>query len=193
MKTIEDFTMEDFSRIADKAIRLNKTTSEDELYQMLGSNLSKLTVPQNKSLPYVEVRSSGLGQRHISGTDTMGLQWGSHKELFHVPGSGGRRTTRVLSIPARVPAVPADGKEFFEKFRHTIGKVICNSSTIIDFIKGNGSYTIKDLLVAIIPIIFTAIGIVVLNSVMISIIAGILALIIKSGFQSYCSIYVEKA
>jgi len=194
MKSVENYTAKDFSKIADKAILLNETASEEELYQLLGKNLFKLNTNIAAPLPSAgTLRKTPMRRRSISKlaeTDSLGFKSGSYSGLFRLPDSGYHISEEVVSIPLKADSIRKNGKDFFEKFRDTIGKVICTNETIIEFINGKSNYSIKDLLIVIVPLVVTAIGIATLSPVFISIIVGVLALIIKSGFQSFCSIYV---
>lgn len=78
------------------------------------------------------------------------------------------------------------GKDFWDRLKENIQKKICTNKTIQNFFLGDT--TLKDALKVIIPIILTAIGISVINPMIMAAIIAIISLIIKVGYKAYCNI-----
>jgi DNA-binding FrmR family transcriptional regulator len=77
---------------------------------------------------------------------------------------------------------------FWTSFKTKAQKVICKEKVIVDFFTGEGSYTLKDALKYIIPIVIGALGLSAINPLTLAIIIGVLALIAKIGFKAYCEL-----
>jgi hypothetical protein len=80
----------------------------------------------------------------------------------------------------------AEGRRFWQRFKDKIRVTICNDSKIKELLEGDG--TLKDYLIAGIPLILAYLSIPALYPLALAIIAAVFALIIKVGFQAYCEI-----
>lgn len=164
MKTFQDYTNQDYDKMAQDIISLSKK-DESELYKVLGHALYDIGIQASD-------REDVLFERIDTGTDGI-----SPLKGFNFVAE---------TSPLEENKAEANGKTFWGTFGKKIQKGICESQEIKDIMNGEG--TLKDKLVIAIPLILTAIGLsFVLAPVLIVLIAIAIAFIIKAGLQAYCA------
>lgn len=100
-------------------------------------------------------------------------------------------THNAIKLLSETPSISREsaiesGKDFWERLKEKIQHEICTNKTIQDFFLG--SSTLSGALKVIIPIILAAIGISIINPLILAAIAAVIALIIKIGYKAYCNI-----
>jgi len=168
MMTLAQLTEQDFEQMALEIQRISRTSTEDELYITLGKALDDLgfAVSTNRSFELIQPKMFGSRGERISMT----------KSLDYV--ANVKPTTKVNA--------KKEGKKFWKRFKDKLQNTICNDPKIKELMTGNG--TLKDYLIAGIPLVLAALGLGVLNPVLLAIIAAVFALISKVGFQAYCEV-----
>ena len=83
-------------------------------------------------------------------------------------------------------AAVESGKSFWQRLKDQIKNAICTNSTIKDFFTGDA--TLGKTLRVIVPIILTAIGITVINPMLMAALVACISLLIKAGYNAYCEI-----
>jgi hypothetical protein len=78
--------------------------------------------------------------------------------------------------------------DFWKRFNKQAKKTICNSEEVQNFINNKGNLTIKVTLKYVVPLIVSTLGLSTINPIALAIVIGILALIAKTGFNTYCNI-----
>lgn len=89
-----------------------------------------------------------------------------------------------MDADAAFDAVAA-GAGFWERFKAKIHQMICSNEQLRNIIMGDGS--LRQKLIAAIPIILTLLGIAALTPPMVAVIAAALAFIARAGFAAYCN------
>jgi len=168
MINLAQLTDQDFEKMAKEIQEISDNSSEDSLFETIGNALhdSGLTVQTNNSLEMFQVKAFN------EGTEKFNLR----KSVSFVDD-----TTALSTDQAK-----EEGKKFWERFKDKLQSTICNDSKIKALLDGDG--TLKDYLVAGIPLILAALGMAVLNPLALAIIASVLALVVKVGFKTYCDI-----
>ena len=168
MKTFEEYTSEDYSRIANDIISLSNK-EENELYQVLGHAINDIGVnaSDNREILFERVDKSKNGISAMKAFDFVSK-----------------------TKPLEKEEAENNGKRFWNNFSKKIQKAICENPTIIDII--NGKSSLKDKLVVVVPSVLAFIGVgVVLGPVYITLISIALAIIIKTGLAAYCEMKSE--
>lgn len=163
---LAQMTEADFEKMALEIDEISQTNSEEELLAVLGNALhdSGLTVSSSNSFEILQPKMFNEGL-----------------EKFSM-----RKSMRFVSDtePLTKPEAEAEGKRFWKRFKEKLNVAICNDVKIKELIETQG--TLKDYLIAGIPLILSALSITFLNPLALAIVAAVFALIIKVGFQAYC-------
>ena len=168
MINLSQMTEQDYEKMAQEINEISQTKSETELLELIGTALhdSGLTVSTNKSSQIVQPK-----------------MFNENKEKFSVLKS---LNFVVESEPLTPDDAKNEGEKFWYRFKDKLQKVICSDSRIKELITGNG--TLKDFIVAGIPLVLVALGLATINPIFLAIIAAVFALIVKVGFQAYCEL-----
>lgn len=168
MLTLAQMNDQDFEKMAAEIQKISKTSTEDVLYEAIGKALDDIgfAVAADKSFSIIQPKM----------VNAVGEKFSMMKSLNYVT-----NVKPVTKLNAK-----KEGKKFWKRFKDKLQKAICNDPKIKELLTGNG--TLKEYLIAGIPIILAAIGLSVLNPVTLAIIAAVFALIIKVGFEAYCEI-----
>lgn len=156
----------DFEKMAQEITEISETQNERSLLTILGHALhdSGLKVSSANSFEILEPKTANKSN-----------------EKFNIKNS-------LRYVAETDPLTPdeaeAEGKKFWKRFKDKLRTALCNDSKIKQLLEGEG--TLKDYLIAGIPMVLSALGIAMLNPVALAIIGASFALIIKVGFQAYC-------
>lgn len=168
MLTLAQLTEQDFEKMANEITEISSTQSEDELFEIIGHALhdSGLTTSTTNSYEIFRPKMIDESKERLS----------MKKSLKFVGDTK----------PMATKTAKEEGKRFWKRFQAKLRAAICNEPKIRELLEGDG--TLKDYLIAGVPLIFAALGLVSLNPLALAIVAGVVALIVKVGFQSYCEI-----
>ena len=166
--TLAQMTEQDFEQMATEIQRISRNNSDDDLYTAIGKALDDLgyAVATNRSFELIQPKM----------TSSAGARFSMTRSLDYV----------ANARPAKKTDAKKEGKKFWARFRAKLQSTICNDPKIKELLTGNGTF--KDYLIAGIPLVLAALGLSVLNPVLLAIIAAVFALIAKVGFQAYCEI-----
>lgn len=166
--TLAQMTEQDFEQMATEIQRISRTATEDELYTALGKALDDLGYSVSSGASYNLVQPK------------MFANQGAHISMA-------RSLDYVVNVKPMTKAnAKKEGKKFWARFKAKLKSAICNDPKIKELLTGNGTF--KDYLIAGIPLVLAALGLSVLNPVLLAIITAVFALIAKVGFQAYCEI-----
>jgi hypothetical protein len=145
----------------------NNNKSENELYSVIG-----------KSIHY----SNDVGMAPV-GAKSLFAKTGTDKSWL--------TTANAINLLSETPSISKEaavesGKSFWERLKGKIKNEICTNSTIKDFFTGDA--TLAKALRVIVPIILTAIGITVINPMLMAALVACISLLIKAGYTAYCEI-----
>lgn len=166
MINLAQLTESDFEKMALEINEISQTKSETELLELIGNALhdSGMTVSTNDSFEIIRPKMFDEGIERFSIVKSYSF---------------------VANTNALKPKdAKKEGEKLWKRLKDKLRKVICTDPKIKELITGNG--TLKDFLIAGIPLLLAALGISTLNPVLLAIIAAIFALILKVGFQEYC-------
>lgn len=168
MINLSQMTEQDYEKMAQEINEISQTKSETELLELIGTALhdSGLTVSTSESSEIVQPK-----------------MFNENKEKFSVAKSF---DFVVKSEPLTQNDAKEEGEKFWYRFKDKLQDVICTDSRIKELITGNG--TLKDFIVAGIPLVLAALGLITINPVFLAIIAAVFALILKVGFKAYCEL-----
>ncbi len=156
----------DFEKMAQEINEISETKSEEALFAIIGNALhdSGLTVSSSNSFEILNPK-----------------MFSEVTEKFNM-----KKSLEFVSEtePLSPDDAQAEGKKFWQRFKDKLKVTICNDAKIKALLTGDG--TLKDYLIAGIPLVLTALSIGVLNPLALAIIAAVFALIIKVGFLAYC-------
>ncbi|PLX08130.1 MAG: hypothetical protein C0596_07470 [Marinilabiliales bacterium] len=165
MMIIEDFTGDDFEKMAQEINEISESNTEDEILKLIGNALhdSGMTVVDNNSKGIIKPK-----------------MYNPEKEKFNIVKS----LNFVADTKSLTPKdAKKEGKKFWKRFKEELQEAICSDDKIKKLMDGKG--TLKEYLVVGIPMVLAALG-VALNPIFLAIIAAVFALIIKVGFRAYC-------
>lgn len=168
MINLAQLTESDFEKMALEINEISQTKSESELLELIGNALhdSGMTVSTNDSFEIISPKMFDEGIERFSIV----------KSFNFVADTNALRPTDAKK----------EGEKLWKRLKDKLRAVICNDPRIKELITESG--TLKDFLIAGIPLLLGALGLGVLNPVLLAIIAAIFALILKIGFQEYCEI-----
>jgi hypothetical protein len=168
MLTLAQMTDQDFERMASEIQSLSRNSPDDELFTAIGKGLDDLgyTVSTSRNYDLILPKMYGLAGDKVS----------MLKSFNYVA-----NVKPVTKINAK-----KEGKKFWKRFKEKLQKAICNDPKIRELMEGEG--TLKDYLKVGIPLVMAALGLAVLNPVVLAIIAAVFALIVRVGFKAYCEI-----
>lgn len=158
MRTFSDFTDVDLNLTVDAAMDKKDNLSENELQDILNKLYSEQT------------REGVIEEKKLIEFDFKTLLAQSDKYF-------------QSTVTFTNEGVFGD---FWNKFNINAKQIICKTQVVIDFINNDGKLKMKDALKYIIPFIVSALGFTALNPLTLAILVGILALIAKIGFNTYC-------
>jgi hypothetical protein len=166
MITLAQLSEADFEKMAQEIQEISDSQTEDSLMEIIGNALhdSGLTTSSDNSFLILQPKAFNEGIEKFS----------LKKSVSFVAD-----TAPLTSVEAK-----EEGRRFWRRFRDKLRNAICNDSKIRELLEGDGN--LKDYLIAGIPLILAALGIGVLNPLALAIIATVVALIVKVGFQAYC-------
>lgn len=168
MINLAEITEADFEKMAQEINEISETHSEEKLLAILGNALhdSGLTVSTSNSIEILQPKI------YNESTEKFSMK----KSLNFVP----------KIAPLTQPEAEAEGVRFWQRFKDKLRVTICNDFKIVELIKSDG--TLKDYLIACIPLILASLRIEALNPLSFAMIAAVFALFIKLGFRTYCAI-----
>jgi hypothetical protein len=166
MVNLAQLTEADFEKMAQEIQEISETQTEDSLLETIGNALhdSGLTVSTANSFEILQPKAFSEATEKFS-----------MKRSFSFVSD----TTPMSTNEAK-----EEGRKFWQRFKDKLRSAICNDSKIKELLEGDG--TLKDYLIAGIPLILAALGIGALNPLALAIVAAVVALIVKVGFQAYC-------
>ena len=168
MVNLAQLTEEDFEKMAQEIDEINETNSEDDLLERIGNALhdSGLTVATGNNFEIIKPK-----------------MFNQNLEKFSMKAS---LDFVADTTPLTTEDAVEEGRRFVGRFKDKLKVVLCNDSKIRDLITGEG--TLKDYLIAGVPLVVAALGLTALNPLLLAIVAAVFALIVKVGFQTYCEI-----
>jgi hypothetical protein len=166
MINLAQLTEADFEKMAQEIQEISETQSEDSLLESLGNALhdSGLTISTANSFEILQPKAFN------EATEKFSLK----KSISFV----------ADRTPITTSEAKEEGRKFWQRFKDKLRSAICNDPKIKELLEGDGS--LKDYLIAGIPLILSALGIGALNPLALAIVAAVVALIVKVGFQTYC-------
>jgi len=165
MYYLSQLTEPEFEIMAEE---INENKSENELFQLIGEAL------HNSGFTVSTSNTVGIMQTKMFNQDVESISLIKSIDFL--------TETEPLSTEEAIE----EGGKFWERFKDKLRSVICNDLKIKELIEGDGS--LKDFLVIAIPLILAALGITVLSPMLLIVIAAVFALIVKVGFNAYCSL-----
>lgn len=168
MVNLAQLTESDFEKMAQEISEISETQSEETLLTTIGNALhdSGLTTSTSNSLEILHPKMFNESTEKFSMKKSMKF---------------------VSETDSLTPTAAQDeGRKFWRRFKDKLKAAICNDTRIKELLEGDGS--LKDYLMAGIPLVLAALGIGALNPLALVIIAAVFALILKVGFQAYCEI-----
>ncbi len=165
MNLIQELTGADYARMALEITTLSEENEEDDLLESIGNAMhdSGYTTATDDS-------EDLLQPKMFDGLEKINLA----KAVAFVD------DTRALTREK----ARGEGKKFWKRFKEKLRIAICKDAALADLINGKG--TLKQYLTVGIPLVAAALGIGVINPVLLAIIAATFALILKVGFAAYC-------
>lgn len=168
MINLAQLSEQDFEKMAQEIQEISEIESEDSLFEIMGNALhdSGLTVSTSDSFEILQPKA-----------------YNESLEKFNL-----MKSVKFVSDPEPLSNKEAkkEGKRFWKRFKDKLKTTICNDSKIKELLEGDG--TLKEYLMAGIPLVLAALGISALNPLAMAILATVFALILKVGFKAYCEI-----
>lgn len=164
MLTLAQLTPADFEQMAAEIQYINEHQSEETLFTVIGNALhdSGLTVADGESFQLV------VPKAYNEATTPFSLKSSFDFAANTQPNNEAQK----------------EGRKFWRRFRAKLRHTICNDPKIQALMAQGGD--LKDYLMIIIPIIMSALGFTVLNPLALGVIAAIMALLIRTGFDAFC-------
>lgn len=168
MINLAQLTEQDFEKMAQEIQTISETKSENEIFELIGNALhdSGMTVSTSKTFDIIHPKMYNESLEKFS----------MEKSFDFV----------ADTEPLTAEDAKEEGRNFWKRFKDKLKSAICNDSKIRDLLTGDG--TLKDYLIAGVPLILAALGLGAINPLLLAIIAAVFALIVKVGFQAYCEV-----
>lgn len=168
MINLVQLTEVDFEKMAQEIQEISDQQSEDALFESIGNALhdSGLTTASDNSFEIIQPKVFNEAKEKFS-----------MKKAYSFVAD---------TTPLTIEESKEEGKRFWGRFKDKLKATICNDTKIKALLLGDG--TLKEYLIAGIPLILAALGIAALNPLALAIVGAVMALIVKVGFQAYCEI-----
>lgn len=167
MVQLTQLTENDFEKMAQDINELSESNTENQLLMLIGNALhdSGMTFSTANSFELVTPKMFDQSIENVNLRNIVGFVAETH--------------------PLTPNEAENEGKGFWKRFKENLRVEICTNPTIKELMLGDG--TLKDYLKVGIPLVLAALGLSVINPLVLTIIAAVFALIIKVGFNAYCS------
>lgn len=168
MINLAELNEQDFEKMATEIQSVSDTNSEKQLFELLGTalHISGYTVANSNSFDIIKPK-----------------MYDEKIEKFSILKSIHYYTAKSALSKKEAEE---EGKSFWLRFKDKLKIAICNDPKIKELMTGQGK--LKDYLIVGIPLVLAALGVAVLNPILLAIVATVFALIVKVGFDAYCEI-----